>query len=505
MPSMRMLVVTAVLLSVVIPKSPAAEPTSQLPSEQQVLTFIGDTIDWYRQLPTFQRIGSEPADLFFLENNRPTTIEIVRLSFQFAKAVAAVDPQGSTLRQQEAGSGSSTDRELPYLLSVKAKLDGSAQRSTNELTSLRQARLTARAADRHKLDTQITEMRTRIELLNTISANYRNLADFVRTASANPGPEANLAALVEDLERTVPELSADATAPTPPSIPADPPREPYGIMGRISRLATISRKQHYVATAIERTNAFMGSLQKVRTPFREAAVRQLATFSSDEQNLNALQRQEAVLEGMVAQLQTVSPAVAALIKEETLLNLYRSHLAEWRAAIQMEYRAAWKALILRLCALATAIAVLFGVSVVVRHVISNHFKDPETRQALLAGERVLSWVMMVAIVLFAFAFDPTSLATFFGLLSAGLAVGLRDVLLAIGGRMLLARKYRIRVGERIEIAGVKGEVTKLGVMDFALKETDADGRATGREAHFANSYVFVSPATPLFRQIAEPV
>src|SRR5215469_3996975 len=96
MSSMRLLVVTAVLSSVVIPNSPAAEVISQLPSDQQVLTFIGDTIDWYRQLPTSQRIGSEPADLFFLEDNRPTALEIARLSFRFGKAVAAIQPPKKT-------------------------------------------------------------------------------------------------------------------------------------------------------------------------------------------------------------------------------------------------------------------------------------------------------------------------------------------------------------------------------------------------------------------------
>ena len=96
------------------------------------------------------------------------------------------------------------------------------------------------------------------------------------------------------------------------------------------------------------------------------------------------------------------------------------------------------------------------------------------------------------------------MATFLGLLFAGLAVGLRDVLLAIGGRMVLARRFQARLGERIEIAGVKGEVTKLGLIEFSLKETDDAGRATGREVFFANPFVFLSPATPLFRQLNAP-
>ena len=227
-------------------------------------------------------------------------------------------------------------------------------------------------------------------------------------------------------------------------------------------------------------------------------MKQLAPFSSDEQSLSVLQQQQSVLAGLVAQLQTVSPAVAALMKQETLLNLYRLHLAEWRSDIQREYRAAWKALVIRLVVLAAIIAALCGINVVVRRVLSAHVRDHETRQALLVGERVLLGVLVVAIVLLAFAFDPGSLATFFGLLSAGLAFGLRDVLLAIGGRIVLARRFQMRVGEPIEIAGVKGEVTKLGLMEFALNETDANGQATGRKVFFANSYVFVSPAMPLF-------
>ena len=502
---MRALMITAFLTSAVVPNTPAAEATSQLPSEQQVLTFIGNTIDWYRQFPTSQRIGSEPADLLFLENNRPTAMEIVRLSFRFGKAVAAVEAPGSTARHPESISATPADRELPYLLSVKSKLGASAQRSGDQLRSLAQARLTARGVDARKLDTEITEMRMRIQLLNTISSSYQNLADFVQTASSDSDLDANLAALVNDLERTVPEVSADAGAPMPSNILADPPPATNGIMGRISRVLALSRKEHYIERSIERTSTLMRALQNLRSPFREPFLKQLSAFSSDEQTLSVLQQQESLLAGLVAKLQPLYPAVAALIKQETLLNLYRSHLADWHSDVQIEYRAAWKALTIRLSVLAATIAALFGINAVVRRVLFAHVRDHETRQALLVGERVLLWFVVIAIVLFAFAFDASSLATFFGLLSAGLAVGLRDVLLAIGGRMLLARRFKMRLGERVEIAGVKGEVKKLGLIEFALKETDAAGRATGREVFFANSYVFVSPATPLFRQIGAPV
>ena len=69
---MRVLIIAAVLASAVIQKTSAAEAASQLPSDQRVLSFIGDSIDWFRQLQPSQRIGPDAADLFFLEDNRPT-------------------------------------------------------------------------------------------------------------------------------------------------------------------------------------------------------------------------------------------------------------------------------------------------------------------------------------------------------------------------------------------------------------------------------------------------
>jgi small-conductance mechanosensitive channel len=82
------------------------------------------------------------------------------------------------------------------------------------------------------------------------------------------------------------------------------------------------------------------------------------------------------------------------------------------------------------------------------------------------GERVLLWLIIIVIVVFAFAFDMTSLATFLGLLSAGLAVGLHDVLLALGGYVLIVRRFHVRVGDRVQRSGVTGEVTNIGLMEF---------------------------------------
>lgn len=108
-----------------------------------------------------------------------------------------------------------------------------------------------------------------------------------------------------------------------------------------------------------------------------------------------------------------------------------SRLHEWRSDIQAEVRAAWKELIIRVSVIGAAIGILLGLHAVARKQAYRHIHDLDTCQVLLMGERVLLWLIIIVIVVFAFAFDMTSLATFLGLLSAGLAVGLHDMLLAL--------------------------------------------------------------------------
>src|SRR5271166_6925499 len=67
--------------------SPAA---SDLPSNQQVIALLTESIDWYRHRAIERQIATEPVDLVFLEENRPVAAQIVQLSFDFARADASL-------------------------------------------------------------------------------------------------------------------------------------------------------------------------------------------------------------------------------------------------------------------------------------------------------------------------------------------------------------------------------------------------------------------------------
>src|SRR5207302_6291996 len=91
---------------------------------------------------------------------------------------------------------------------------------------------------------------------------------------------------------------------------------------------------------------------------------------------------------------------------------------------------------------------------------------------------------------------------FAGLLTAGVAVALQNVILSIAGYFFLIGRFGIRVGDRVQIAGVTGEVVDVGLVRMHLMELSSVGAEipTGRVVAFSNSIVF-QPTAGLFKQI----
>jgi small-conductance mechanosensitive channel len=87
-------------------------------------------------------------------------------------------------------------------------------------------------------------------------------------------------------------------------------------------------------------------------------------------------------------------------------------------------------------------------------------------------------------------------ATFLGLLSAGLAIALKDPLVNLVGWMLIIWRRPFAVGDRIQIGSHAGDVMDLTVFRFTLAEIGNwvhSDQITGRIVHIPNGKVFVEP------------
>ncbi|MFC0263318.1 mechanosensitive ion channel family protein [Fontibacter flavus] len=89
-----------------------------------------------------------------------------------------------------------------------------------------------------------------------------------------------------------------------------------------------------------------------------------------------------------------------------------------------------------------------------------------------------------------------SLTTFLGLLSAGIAIALKDIFVNIAGWIFIYWRKPFDVGDRIQIGEFKGDVVDLRLFQFSLLEVgnwvDAE-QSTGRIVHVPNGKVFSDP------------
>jgi len=142
------------------------------------------------------------------------------------------------------------------------------------------------------------------------------------------------------------------------------------------------------------------------------------------------------------------------------------------------------------------VGVIIGLGVVrllVLRWIRSQTDDPEV---VFRARKVTSTVAtFIGLVTLAFFWVDafSSLATYLGLLSAGVAVALGDLLKNMAGYAYIMTRHPCRIGDRVEIRGIQGDVIDIRMFRFTLMEVgnwvDAD-QSTGRLVHVPNGAVF---------------
>src|SRR5215467_8903222 len=98
---------------------PADAPANNRPEE--ILSFLNQTVVWYRLLGSQQQLVNEPSDSVFLSDNRQIADQVVRLSFEFARI------ESQQLASQNTGNA--TDTQNPPNSSQYQNLVNLAEKS----------------------------------------------------------------------------------------------------------------------------------------------------------------------------------------------------------------------------------------------------------------------------------------------------------------------------------------------------------------------------------------
>ena len=487
------------------PGLPQAAPTGSL-DQSAVIQFLNQTVSWYQRMAVERQVATTPSDILFATDDRPVADQVVRLSFDFARAAAQLLEKSSTVASQTSG-----DTRYQRLSQTVAKLDDQSNQTRAELDGLKQKLEKAPARQRKALESAIAEVQSELAMLQARRNVTRSLLQFIG-GTAEPG---SLSSQIEALERSVPSVltgdaptgSTSSTASSSASATAERDYQPSGIWGILRELFGLSQKLDAIKENVRQTDALKQALKQIQAPLiahLKDMVRQTDSIVNqpDSQDPAVLAQQKATLDALTAQYTTLSSALLPLGKESVLLDVYAKNLANWQGTVRNQYTGNIKSLLIRLLGLAVLIGFVLGVFELWRRAIYRYIQESRRRYQFLLLRRIALWFVIALIVAFGLVSELGSLATFAGLMTAGVAVALQNVILAVVGYFLLIGKYGVRVGDRVQVSGVSGEVVEIGLIRLHVMElvgSGADAQPTGRIVAFSNSIVF-QPTAGLFKQ-----
>lgn len=163
---------------------------------------------------------------------------------------------------------------------------------------------------------------------------------------------------------------------------------------------------------------------------------------------------------------------------------------KWSAQVLLQHRIVFHLLMQSLALLAFVVLAALILDAILRYILDRPKSDRRMYSFRLIS-RLSIQLISVAIILLIIFGTPNQMPTIVGLTTAGLTVVLQDFIISFCGWFILMGKNGIREGDWVEINGVGGEVSHIGLFRTSLLETGNwtdHGHPTGRRVAFPNSF-----------------
>jgi small-conductance mechanosensitive channel len=464
--------------------------------QQEVLQFLNKVVDWYQYQSTGRPDSASPGDVAFINENQPIANQVIHLSFDFARAGAQLFHGDSNL--------TSLDSRFQALAQTASKLEFSSKQAQAELLSLQQKLATVPKSRRPPLESQIATLKSESASMDARLETIRGILGFAAGSSDPVG----LTSHIEALERSIPATASNNT-PQNATVIASQNRAQglSGIWNALRETLRLSSDLRTINSKIQQTDDLTLSVQQLQIPLQH----QLTELARQSDSIvgrastagPAVDQEKVSLDALTGQFKLLAAATLPLSKVAIVLGIYRKNLLNWYSVTKSEYSASTKSLAIRLFGLVVLIAIALGVFELWRRAIVRYIPDLRRRYQFLLLRKIALWFVIALVIIFGFASEIGSLATFAGLLTAGIAVALQNVILAVVGYFMLIGKFGIGVGDRVQVADVTGKVVEIGLMRLHVLEltgVGTDAQPTGRMVAFSNSIAFQT-AAGLFKQV----
>jgi small-conductance mechanosensitive channel len=494
------------------PSLHAAGPTT-IPTSDVVIQYLDQTIDWYHQVVALDQSPLNTQEFLLRQNARQSATQVVRLGFDFGRAAAGVvETLGAPTRETNSTRGRNLTSAASRATTRAAKIQADIEKIEQQIPTTAPTSRPALVAKRDRLAAQLNLVTTQRDALS-------NYAQFVRGAES--GDLVGLGAKVADLERSVPEIllepqnntassNVNNNAANAAANGAQPPTfspETAGMFRLISQMFALTGRMRQLNLLSEQAKSLRDQNERMRVPIREAmlaAVRRGDTMATTQETDDPVkltqQRQE--LDQLTARFKQLTTAISPLGRQNVLLEASRENLLNWRTTLLSQYTSAVRNLLLRLGMVVATVLVIMGISHLWRRATFRYIHDARRRRQLLMVRRIVIGGVVTLIVIASIVTEVGSLATFAGLITAGIAVALQTVILSGVAYFFFIGRFGIRVGDRVTISNITGDVLEIGLFRLYLMELAGpkiDLHPTGRIVAFSNAVLFQPSA--FYKQI----
>lgn len=481
---------------------------------KDVVEHLNEVIRFYRMTTTpIQKYG-EPSDMLYAEQSESAARQVAQLAFQSARDEALLFARIEGVSGESAQQLEGTAQRLHNAqLRVAKQIKDLQARSVEVEKQLGKARGRARGP----LEEQRQDIAGETELLAAEAEALSKVAG-VSLAQAN----SSLQAQIDKLQHAIPEVVDSKVKPVTNSLESLGSLRDAGVVTQAQVLFQLLGTMRAIDQRIEEVKKLHDQADELRTPLVKIlrATVQEGRKLEDEDAAQAAQsgsggsgstaapgQDRAEIRKTYDQLtdafKTISGVSVPISQEVLLLEQAQGNLLSWRAAVDLERKGIIHSLVVRLVLIAAALLLVGILGEVWRRAATRYVGDLRRRRQVLLVRRIVVSFFGGLVILLGFVTQFSSLATFAGFISAGIAVGLQTILLSVAAYFFIVGRYGVKVGDRITVANVTGEVVEVGLARFYMLELAGAGaelHPTGRIAVFANSVLFQT-GTPLYKQI----
>jgi small-conductance mechanosensitive channel len=268
------------------------------------------------------------------------------------------------------------------------------------------------------------------------------------------------------------------------------------------QVAVLSAAQYSTLAGLLRAwNSQRGRYQLIQQAMQQAQ----ADISSLTAEHNVLEGQananKAATGGNAPDHATVLADLTERSAERQLLGIYDDRIqtqqqlaavyAKWSAQVLLQHRILLHLILQSLALIAFILVLIILSDALVQKLMARPKLDRRRMQTLRTILQLGIQILGALLILLAIFGSPRQMPTILGLATAGITVVLQDFILAFFGWFVLMGKNGIRVGDWVEINGVGGEVTEIGLIRTTMLETGNwtdKGHPTGRRVTFINSF-----------------